>query len=260
MPEAPAAPLETEPDGLDDGASVATAAHTVLAVRRRLGGRWSLGLVGLVLILHGGGLLFERLPAPSSVGGEPEPDGGGLLFGWSLTRTVLELIYPNRDLPGLETRDLGWAAMFLIVGALLVVWTSVRLVSRRPIVRGDRDGLGLAVRGPFRGPITIPWREVAGVSATTVTDDYGDVPALLIRLADPSRIGPNPWGASWVEPSTLSVSAPDWEQDPHGVADRLREVAALDTRLPPEETGPDPAPPAMIVDPAPDVPLGEGDA
>lgn len=238
MPEAPAAPLETEPDGLDDGASVATAAHTVLAVRRRLGGRWSLGLVGLVLILH----------------------GGGLLFGWSLTRTVLELIYPNRDLPGLETRDLGWAAMFLIVGALLVVWTSVRLVSRRPVVRGDRDGLGLAVRGPFRRPITIPWREVAGVSATTVTDDYGDVPALLIRLADPSRIGPNPWGASWVEPSTLSVSAPDWEQDPHGVADRLREVAALGTRLPPEETGPDPAPPAMIVDPAPDVPLGEGDA
>lgn len=238
MPEAPAAPLETEPDGLDDGASVATAAHTVLAVRRRLGGRWSLGLVGLVLILH----------------------GGGLLFGWSLTRTVLELIYPNRDLPGLETRDLGWAAMFLIVGALLVVWTSVRLVSRRPVVRGDRDGLGLAVRGPFRRPITIPWREVAGVSATTVTDDYGDVPALLIRLADPSRIGPNPWGASWVEPSTLSVSAPDWEQDPHGVADRLREVAALGTRLPPEETGPDPAPPAMIVDPAPDAPLGEGDA
>lgn len=238
MPEAPAAPLETEPDGLDDGASVATAAHTVLAVRRRLGGRWSLGLVGLVLILH----------------------GGGLLFGWSLTRTVLELIYPNRDLPGLETRDLGWAAMFLIVGALLVVWTSVRLVSRRPVVRGDRDGLGLAVRGPFRRPITIPWGEVAGVSATTVTDDYGDVPALLIRLADPSRIGPNPWGASWVEPSTLSVSAPDWEQDPHGVADRLREVAALGTRLPPEETGPDPAPPAMIVDPAPDVPLGEGDA
>ena len=238
MPEAPAAPLETEPDGLDDGASVATAAHTVVAVRRRLGGRWSLGLVGLVLILH----------------------GGGLLFGWSLTGTVLELIYPNRDLPGLETRDLGWAAMFLIVGALLVVWTSVRLVSRRPIVRGDRDGLGLAVRGPFRRPITLPWREVAGVSATTVTDDYGDVPALLIRLADPSRIGPNPWGANWVEPSTLSVSAPDWEQDPRGVADRLREVAALGARLPPEETGPDPAPPAMCVDPSPDAPLGEGEA
>ena len=217
--------------------------HAVVAVRRRPGGRWSLGLVGAVLILH----------------------GGGLLFGWSPTRTVLELIYPNQDvdglhvdIPGLETRDMGWAAMFLIVGGLLVVWALVRLVSRRPVLRGGRDGLGLAVRGPFRRAITMPWSEVGNVSATTVSDDYGDVPALLIRLEDPSRIGPNPWGARWIEPSTLSMSAPDWDRDPRSVADRLQDFVATGTRTPPEEVGPDPSSPAMTADPVADVPSEDG--
>ncbi|MDE0137767.1 MAG: hypothetical protein OXM57_01865 [bacterium] len=228
MSEAPAAPFETEPGW-----------HAVLAVRRRLGGRWSLGLVGALLILH----------------------GGGLLFGWLPTSTLLGLIYPNEDdLPGLETRDMGWAAMFLIVGVLLVVWTSVRLVSRRPVLRADRDGLGLAVRGPFRRTVTVPWSEVDSVSATTVSDGYGDVPALLIRLADPSRIGSNPWGARWMEPSTLSVNAPDWKRHPQSVVDRLREVGAIGTRPPPEEVGPDPSPPDVTGDPVADVPSDDGDA
>lgn len=228
MSQAPAAPLETEPDW-----------HAVLTVRRRLGGRWSLALVGALLILH----------------------GGGLLFGWAPTRTILGLIYPNEDdLPGIETRDMGWAAMFLIVGVILVVWTFVRLVSRRPALRADRDGLSLAVRGPFRRAVIIPWSEVDSVSATTVSDDYGDVPALLIRLADPGRIGPNPWGARWIEPSTLSVSAPDWRRHPQSVADRLLGFAATGTRTPPDETGPDPTPPLATADPVVDGPSEDGSA
>lgn len=237
MSEAPTAPLETEPPGgLDDGHFGPTARYASLAVRRRLGGRWSLGLVGAVLILH----------------------GGGLLFGWSPTRTVLGLIYPNQDPPGIETRDMGWAALFLIVGVLLVVWTTVRLVSRRPVLRGDVEGLQLVARGPFRRPITIPWSEVVSASATTVSDDYGDAPALLIGLANPRRIGPNPWGARWIEPSTLSLSAPDWKRDPRSVADRLREFAATVTPTPPDEALPDPSPPGMAADPVADVPSEDG--
>lgn len=235
--ETPTAPLETEPPGgLDDGHFGPTARYNSLAVSRRLGGRWSLGLVGAVLILH----------------------GGGLLFGWAPTRTVLDLIYPNQDPPGIETRDMGWAALFLIVGVLLVVWTAVRLLSRRQVLRGDVESLQLATRGPFRRPITIPWSEVVSVSATTVSDDYGDVPALLIRLANPSRIGPNPWGARWIEPSTLSLSAPDWRRDPHSVAYRLREFAATATPSPPDEALPDPSPPGMAADPVADVPSEDG--
>ena len=239
MSEASTAPLETEPPGgLDDGHFGPTARYNSLAVRRRLGGRWSLGLVGAVLILH----------------------GGGLLFGWSPTRTVLDLIYPNQDPPGIETRDMGWAALFLIVGVLLVVWTSVRLVSRRPVLRGDVESLQLATRGPFRRPITIPWNEVVWVSATTVSDDYGQVPALLIRLANPSRVGPNPWGATWIEPSTLSLRAPDWESDPHSVAHRLRESAATVPPTPPDGASPDPSPQGVAADPVADVPSEGGRA
>lgn len=237
MSGAAAAPLETEPGSLD-GDSGETAWHTVLAVRRRLGGRWSLGLVGALLIIH----------------------GGGLLFGWSPTSTVLGLIYPNEDdLPGIETRDMGWAAMFLIVGVLLIVWVSVRLVSRRPVLRADRSGLALAVGGPFRRGVTVPWHEVDGVSATTVSDDYGDVPALLVHLADPSRIGPNPWGARWIEPSTLSISAPDWTQHPRSVVDQLGEVAGTGTHPTPDEAGSDPSPPEMAADPVAGMPSENGD-
>ena len=222
-----APPLKTEPPR-----------HAVLVVRRRLGGRWSLGLVGALLILH----------------------GGGLLFGWSPTSTVLGLIYPNEDdLPGIETREMGWAAMFLIVGVLLIVWVSVRLVSRRPVLRADRSGLALAVGGPFRRGVTVPWREVDGVSATTVSDDYGDVPALLVHLADPSRIGPNPWGARWIEPSTLSISAPDWTQHPRSVVDQLGEVAGPGTHPTPDDTGSDPSPPEMAADPVAGMPSEDGD-
>ena len=221
-------PLQTEPPW-----------HAVLVVRRRLGGRWSLGLVGALLILH----------------------GGGLLFGWSPTSTVLGLIYPNEDdLPAIETRDMGWAAMFLIVGVLLIAWVSVRIVSRRPVLWADGDGLALAVRGPFRRAVTVPWSEVASVSATTVSDDYGDVPALLIRLAGPGRIGPNPWGARWMEPFTLSVSAPDWKRHPQRVADRLHEAALSGSRPPPDEAGPDPSPPVIAADPDADAPSEARDA
>ena len=186
-----------------------------------------MGLVGALLILH----------------------GGGLLFGWSPTRTVLDLIYPNKDdLPGLETRDMGWAAMFLIVGVLLVVWTTVRLVSRRPVLRGDRDGLRLAVGGPFRRAITIPWSEVGSVSAKRVSDDYGSAPALLIRLADPSRIGSNPWGARWIEPSTLCLFAQDWDHDTEQVVAGLRSAAEAGNGAPLDE--PEPSRPAMEADPA----------
>ncbi|MDE0377000.1 MAG: hypothetical protein OXK16_13710 [bacterium] len=212
--------------------------YAVLVVRRRLGGRWSLGLVGALLILH----------------------GGGLLFGWSPTSTVLGLIYPNEDdLPGIETRDMGWAAMFLIVGVLLIVWVSVRLVSRRPVLRADPSGLALAVGGPFRRAVTVPWSEVDGVSATTASDDYGDVPALLVNLADPSRIGPNPWGARWIEPSILSISAPDWTQHPRSVVDQLGEAAGPGTHPTPDETGSDPSPPQMAADPVAGMPSEDGD-
>ena len=201
-----------------------------LVVRRKLGGRWYLGLVGAVLILH----------------------GGGLLFGWPSTNTVLELIYPNRDLPVLESRDMGWAGMFLIAGILLIAWTITRLVGRRPVLRGTRDGLRVAVGGPFRRAITVPWNEVGPVSATTTSDDYGTVQVLLVGLADPGRIGPNPWGARWVGPSTLCVFAQDWDSDAQQVADRLGGAVATGTGTASDEPEPAPeaSPPATDTDPA----------
>ena len=228
-PDAPAAPVDNESDGLDN-LPEGPVSGTDLVVRRRLGGRWYLGLVGAVLILHGGGLLFE----------------------WPSTVTILELIYPNRDLPVLESRDMGWAGMFLIAGILLIVWTITRLVGRRPVLRGSEDGLRLAVGGPFRRAITVPWNEVGPVSATTTSDDYGTVEVLLLRLADPGRIGPNPWGARWIDPSTLCLFSQDWDPDAQQVADRLSDAAATGRGVALEE--PEPDPPVAVTEAGPAVP------
>ena len=228
LPDAPADPVEKEPDGLDNLPEEAVR-DADLVVRRRLGGRWYLGLVGAVLILH----------------------GGGLLFGWPSTTTILELIYPNRDLPGLESRDMGWAGMFLIAGVLLIVWTITRL-GRRPVLRGSEDGLRVAVGGPFRRAITVPWNEVGPVSATTTSDDYGTVEVLLLDLADPNRIGLNPWGARWIGPTTLCLFAQDWSPDAQQVADRLREAAATGSGA--TFDGTEPVPPVAVAEADPAVP------
>ena len=220
------APAESGADDLR-GTPEEPLSYPDLVVRRRLSGRWYLGLVGAVLILH----------------------GGGLLFGWPSTTTILELIYPNRDLPVLESRDMGWAGMFLIAGVLLIVWTITRLVGRRPVLSGTRDGLGLAVGGPFRRAITVPWNEVGPVSATTTSDDYGTVGVLLVGLADPGRIGPNPWGARWIEPSTLCVFAQDWDHDPEQIAGRLLAAQEAGNPTPSDEADPSP-----VTEPDPAVP------
>ncbi len=203
-----------------------------VTVRRVFPGQWYLAPVGAVMVLH----------------------AGGVLFGWLPTRRILELIYPGKEPPVLESRDHAWAWAFLIIGVLLIVWTAGRLAGRRPVVRAGAEGILLSLGGPFTRPALIPWDDVGEVSASVASGDYGTFPALDIEVADPSLVGSSPWGARWVEDGVLSISAEEWAVDSGEVAVLLVELQASRSVSPSEdpaareglvETDMTPAPPEV---------------
>ncbi len=201
-------------------------------VRSRAGARaWFLGLLGAVMVIGGGGILFDWMPIPR----------------------ILELIYPQRDPPAYETRHLTWALVFLVVGAILIAWTLTRSASRRPIIRAGGDGLELSVRAPLFRPILVPWPDVQAVTAGQESDEYGTVPSLLIRVADPDLLPSQPWGARWAGDGSLAMLALEWDTSVEEVAELLS--AALEVHLP----SPDPPPWTEDEQPQPETPLSASD-
>ena len=170
--------------------------------RRRLPARWYLAPVALIMVLQ----------------------GGGVLFGWAPVPRVLELLYPNKEPPALESRDLTWAGVFLIAGVALLVWIVARLAGRRQVIRADGDGVHLPLGGPFGRPTLVPWSQVAEMKTRRGSDDFGSFPVVLIGVEDARLFPRRPWGARWLGGGTLSLSAQGWAVDPAAVIERLEEV------------------------------------
>ncbi|MCY4370045.1 MAG: hypothetical protein OXF41_11685 [bacterium] len=165
---------------------------------------WYLAVVGTVMVLH----------------------GGGVLFGWYPTVRILELLYPGREAPGFESRDMAWGAAFLIVGALLIALTAGRTVVRRPVVRAGEDGILLSVGGPFARPVPVPWGHVRDISVGEVADEFSASPSLLLRVDDPGLASSALWGARWHD-GVLSIPADEWDSRVEEVAETLTEAKGL---------------------------------
>ena len=170
-------------------------------VRRLPWRRWYLAVIGIVMVLH----------------------GGGILFGWYPTVRTLELMYPGREAPGFESRDMAWAAAFLVVGALLIVVTAARVAVRRPVVRAGEAGILLSVGGPFTRPVSVPWGHVREISVGEEVNEFGASPSLLLRIDDPVLVGGSPWSARWND-GVLSVPAEEWDRRVDEVAEQLEEA------------------------------------
>lgn len=215
-----------------------------LAVHRRFPRRWYLLLAGIVMILHGGGVLF---------GWRPTPDLRALVFPAAGSGVVRD------DIAGYETRDLTWAWLFLIVGVILILWIGGRitasLTERKPAVQAGPDGLRLSLLGPWKRPAAVPWSAVGGISAGTAEDSYGEYPALRIEAADPSALPARPWGARWTDDGALSINARSWDISPEDAAERLAEIMDAAEPLQPSPTAPAGPPPGD--DPTPTDAAGE---
>lgn len=143
-----------------------------------------------------------------------------------ITNWLRELIFTPERTQIYEPRDVIWAWVMALFGGFLVLWGLKELFAPTKVIESEERGLHLKVRGPGRRPVLVPWEEISGIRATVIDDgESSRVEVLLLDLADPSRVGDNPWGARWIAAGRLAVLAEDWSEDAEAVAQRLTDHA-----------------------------------
>lgn len=154
--------------------------------------------------------------------------GVDILGGQQLTTRITDLIYPgdNVNPPAIETHEFAWAWAFLIAGGLFTAWALKELIGPRKVVLGDWRGVAIAVAGPFRPAVLIPWSAIDDIRAGTARDGEGEFPVLTFDLSDRGDLPVRPWGARWVAPDRLAVASRDWEHKAPVVSAQLRELAS----------------------------------
>jgi hypothetical protein len=111
-------------------------------------------------------------------------------------------------------RDRLFAVVLLAGGIVSIGWAMHDLLRPRVLLRGDQQGLALRVEGPGRPMRVFTWDEIAEVRSGLVDLDGASLPALSIRLHDPSRIPVEPASAV-ADPPWLHVVTDDWSPPAH---------------------------------------------
>ncbi len=129
------------------------------------------------------------------------------------------------DLQLLEPRDVIFAWVMFLFGALLVVWGLKELFVPTKVIECRDRGLAVKLTGPFRGPSLIPWSNIQDVGGADIDDDGDLIPLLVISVFDRADLPGNPWGARWVSHHELGIMAQDWDEDPQDVAKKIADYA-----------------------------------
>ncbi len=133
-----------------------------------------------------------------------------LWWNW-LVAGLAERIFEGEEV--LEDRERVWAGMMLASGVLLLVWGVVSAMRIRPILTVGSDGLSLALLGPIRPLIPLPWESISQVFSQPVDDDGSLLSSLTIVLQPNGPtygLPSHPWGARWTGKRILRVLASDW--------------------------------------------------
>ena len=133
-----------------------------------------------------------------------------LWWNW-LVAGLAERIFEGEEV--LEDRERVWAGMMLAAGVLLLVWGMTSAMRIRPILTMGPDGLVLALLGPFRPLVPLPWESISQIFSQPVDDDGSLLSSLTIVLKPngPTYDLPShPWGARWTGKRILRVLASDW--------------------------------------------------
>jgi len=133
-----------------------------------------------------------------------------LWWNW-LAAGLAERVFGGEEI--LEDRERVWAAMTLAAGVLLFGWGLVSAMRLRPVLTVGSDGLSIALLGPLRPPVPLPWDSISQVFSQPVDDNGSLLPSLTIVL-QPNGLRPelpsHPWGARWTGTRILRVLASDW--------------------------------------------------
>lgn len=179
-----------------------------VTVRRSGLKMWLVALAGVPMIVLGVDVLFRR----------------------RLVSAISSVVFNPDDPQLFEARDVIWAAVLLVLGILLAVFGLKELISPRPVVKADSEGLQLHLGHLFASPVMIPWDEVDDVGAEELNDDGDVISVMWVRVNNPLRMPRHPWGARWLDANTLAILASDWEKDAGWVAEMVADVAVNTAR------------------------------
>lgn len=177
---------------------------------------WLVALAGVPMIVLGVDVLYKR----------------------RLINALSSIVFNPSDPQLLEPRDVIWAVVLLILGLVLTIFGLKELISPRPVVMADSQGLHLHLGHLFAGPLLVPWDEIEDIGAEELNDDGDVIPVMWVRVDNPLRMPRDPWGARWLDSSTLAILGSDWEKDPSWVAEMVSEVAVNTARQVPPPSRP----------------------
>jgi hypothetical protein len=142
-----------------------------------------------------------------------------------ITRWLTDIVFRPEDVQIFEPRDVIYAWVMFLFGALLVVWGLKELFVPTKVVECLDEGLAVRLNGPHRPPSVIPWESIQDIGGADIDDDGDLIPLLVVTVFDREGLPENPWGARWVAEKELGVMAQDWDQDPQQAAERIADYA-----------------------------------
>lgn len=164
--------------------------------------------------------------------------GVDVLYRRRLINALSSIVFNPSDPQLLEPRDIIWAVVLLILGLVLTIFGLKELISPRPVVMADSQGLHLHLGHLFARPLLVPWDEIEDVGAEELNDDGDVIPVMWVQVDNPLRMPRHPWGARWLDANTLAILASDWEKGPRWVAEMVSEVAVNTARQAPPPATP----------------------
>lgn len=195
-----------------------------LVVRRSAVKMWLLAIVGVPFVLYGLDVLYEQ----------------------RVIGRLLELIYPNGDAPGLETRDLAWAWVFVLGAGAMTAWALKELMFPRKVLTADDERIYIGIGQPWSRPVSIPWEFVRLIRSAMASDDGDIFPVLVMSMESTRDLPDRPWGARWLDDSTLAINAREWDMPATKVAEALQAMAPDTTYQPDYELYQRPAVPDFV--------------
>jgi hypothetical protein len=203
-------------------------------VRRSAVRMWLLAILAVPFILFGADVLLEQ----------------------RFVRPVLDLIHPDGEVPGIETRDLAWAWAFVLGGGATAAWSLKELIAPRKIVTADEEGLTFSLGGPFSKTVSTPWIVIDAVRSAQASDDGDVFPVLVVEFLEgsaPRSLPAWPWGARWIDTRTLAIAASEFDRPVSRIAvdiEALRPEGGLSEL--PEEIGAGDGAPDAPMEPLPE--------
>ncbi len=142
-----------------------------------------------------------------------------------ITRWLTDIVFRPEDVQIFEPRDVIYAWVMLLFGALIVIWGLKELFVPTKVVECLEEGLAIRINGPHRPPSLLPWDNIQDVGGADIDDDGDLIPLLIVTVFDRESLPENPWGARWVAERELGIMAQDWDEDPQDVAERIADYA-----------------------------------